>query len=394
MKIAMVSILPNRAAYGDAMIEESERLVDHLSAALSQAGHQVTVYVRDDGSTPPERRRRGEKYRVVRLAAGPRKSASAARALDHVPAFSQRLVEEWRRERPDIVHSHDWLAGMATMAAARDAGLPFVQSFHSLGSTPGPEHAHQEPAGRIRLEHAVAQAAEHTITTCADHADTLLRSGIPRDQVTAIPAGVDLARFRPHPDVPADGPILSLGALTADSGHDQVIMAMSVVPEAHLVIAGDPNTEPARRLRRLAKSVGVANRVRVTPSIDYADRPGRLVSSPVVVCPRQFDPVGLTTVEAMACGVPVVAMAAGAPADIIVPGVTGVLVPPGRPGSLAAGLSRLIADPMLRETYGVAAADRAHVRYGWDRIAEDVLRVYATASGVEPLTPTFAASTS
>jgi D-inositol-3-phosphate glycosyltransferase len=74
----------------------------------------------------------------------------------------------------------------------------------------------------------------------------------------------------------------------------------------------------------------------------------------------------------------VVDSAVGGLTDSVVDGVTGALVPPRRPERLAAALRSLLADPARRRSFGAAGVERAHSRYGWDRIAKATLEVYAS----------------
>ena len=87
----------------------------------------------------------------------------------------------------------------------------------------------------------------------------------------------------------------------------------------------------------------------------------------------------ITSIQAMACGTPVVATANGAHLDAVVDGTTGILVQPLRPALLAQRIRALLAHPMLLEAFSVAATDRARSRYSWDRIAHETLAVYDTA---------------
>ena len=107
--------------------------------------------------------------------------------------------------------------------------------------------------------------------------------------------------------------------------------------------------------------------------------PPLLRSADLLVSVSEYDPSGMVSVEAMACGTPVIASAAGGQVDAVVDGTTGIMVPPGRPALLAHRIRQLLAHPMLLEAFSVAAADRARSRYSWDRIAQETLAVYGTA---------------
>ena len=107
--------------------------------------------------------------------------------------------------------------------------------------------------------------------------------------------------------------------------------------------------------------------------------PPLLRSADLMVSVSDYDPSGLTALQAMACGTPVIASAVGSHVDAVVDGTTGILVPPGRPALLAQRIRQLLAHPMLLEAFSVAAADRAKSRYSWDRIAHETLAVYDSA---------------
>ena len=89
-----------------------------------------------------------------------------------------------------------------------------------------------------------------------------------------------------------------------------------------------------------------------------------------------YEPFGMASLEAMACGTPVIASAIGGHLDTVVDGTTGLLVTPGQPKALARRIRKLLGNPMLLEGFGIAAADRAQARYSWERIGRETIALY------------------
>ncbi|WP_197320348.1 glycosyltransferase [Saccharomonospora sp. NB11] len=388
MKISMVSEHASPlAALGEVDAGGQNVHVAELSAGLVRAGHEVTVYTRRDDEDLPDEVTTPAGYRVVHVPAGPARYLPKDELLPHMGEFTRFLSSRWEVDRPDIVHAHFWMSGLAALMAARPLSVPVVQTFHALGVV---KRRHQgahdtSPAERIGLERLIGKHAARVATTCSDEVFELVRLGLPRSRMSIVPCGVDLERF--SPSGPAEQRrnryrLVSVGRLVPRKGFDVAIAALRSLPETELIIAGGPQegrlTEDAEatRLLRLARQLGVADRVHLRGRVARADVPALLRSADVVVCTPWYEPFGIVPLEAMACGVPVVASAVGGLTDTVVDGVTGLHVPPKRPDALAAAVRRLLSDAALRDAYGIAGADRARCRYSWDRIASDTMRVY------------------
>jgi glycosyltransferase involved in cell wall biosynthesis len=275
------------------------------------------------------------------------------------------------------------MSGLAATAALGDQDIPFVQTFHALGSV---KRRHQRgadtsPSGRVGAERALARRADRVLATCDDELFELIRMGADRHRVSVVPCGVDARAFCP------DGPtaersgrprVVSVGRLVRRKGVDEVVAALARVPEAELVVAGgtgegDPDLA---RLQELAVRCRVADRVRFLGPVARADVPALLRSADAVVCAPWYEPFGIVALEAMACGRAVVATAVGGMQDTVVHGVTGLHVPPRRADVLGAALRGFVGNPTWPYAFGVAGRDRVLARYTWERVAAATERVY------------------
>jgi D-inositol-3-phosphate glycosyltransferase len=359
-----------------------------LARELGRLGEQVVVHTRRDTTDLPGRVRFGRNVTVHHVDAGPPQDLPKDDLRPHMAAFADRLVEAWTAERPDVVHAHFWMSGLAALAAAARVGVPVVQTFHALGTVKRRHQGREDtsPPERLADERRIARTVDRVIATCSDEVAELTRMGARADRLTVVPCGVDLAHFTPHgPCLPRRSGrrrILAIGRLVPRKGVADVIRALVDVPRTELVVAGGPVAEElrgdpeVRRLAALAEELGVADRVVFRGRVARPDMPPLLRSADAVVCAPWYEPFGIVPLEAMACGVPVVATAVGGMLDTVVDGATGLLVPPRDPGALASALRSLLDDPDRREAYGAAGTARARERYGWDTVAAGTLEVY------------------
>jgi glycosyltransferase involved in cell wall biosynthesis len=373
---------------------DDARLVE-MSLSLAGHGHQVTVYARRGSAARPERARLAPGVSVEYV--GPADSeADAGRGDDahllaQVAAFSRPLHERWSKDRPDVVHALRWTSGLAALSAARDLRVPVVQSFDQLGVT---ERRHGLiPAGagteRIRLEPAIGRTVSAVVAASSDEESDLSRLGISRRHIRVVPTGIDTAEFTP------DGPahqrngrhrLVTIADLaTEQDALTTLLRAMAKIPAAELVVVGGPAHEELRgdlsyrRLAKLSDTLDLHGRVFFAGQTSRAALPPLLRSADLMVNINQHEASALTSIQAMACGTPVVASASGAHTDAVLDGTTGLLVEPRPPALLAQKIRALLNHPMPIQAFSVAATDRARSRYSWDRIAHETLAVYDTA---------------
>jgi glycosyltransferase involved in cell wall biosynthesis len=356
----------------------------YLARALASQGHRVTLYARNDG-TSPQTAVLGRGVTVEHVLAGPAKPLSQEQAARYMPDMAAYLIGKWKVERPDVVHAFGWVSGLAALGATRGTDIPVVQTFGSLAVA----ERRQNPAGvcasRLRLETLIGRKAAAVLAGSSEEAADLARLAVPRPAIRVIPSGIDTDVFTPVGKRAARSSKIRLVATVSSAQAAElraVFLATAQVPGAELIIAGGPDsrhlprTGPFRDLAQLANDLRIRNRIKFAGELEPQKLAALLRSADVLISASRHAPTGTGAIQAMACGTPVIVSAVGGHADAVIDGTTGLLVEPGHAGMLAHRLRRLLSTPALLTAYGIAAADRARSRYAWDRIGRETAAAY------------------
>ena len=379
--------------------------VASLARALVARGHDVEVFTRRDDPGLPETVTVQPRLRVTHVPAGPAAVIGKDQMAPFMPAFGAWLRQRWARgPRPDVVHAHFWMSGLAALAAARPLGLPVVQTFHALGSVKARHQgaADTSPPERIAAERQLARSVDLVLATCTDEVAELRALGTPPSHIRIVPCGVDTEMFRTSGPMAPRGDrfrLVDVGRLVERKGVDTVLRALAAIVgsggqpgarvgvDAELVVVGGPVAEglaadpEVRRLRALAADLGVADRVVFTGRRPAPEVAAHYRAADVVVATPWYEPFGLVPLEAMACGATFVGSAVGGLLDTVRDGECGLLVAPRDPAALADALRRLAGDADLRRRLGAAARRRA-LRFETARVAGDTEAAYETLVAV------------
>ena len=400
MRIAMVSEHASPLAVLGGVDAGGQNVhVAALAEGAARLGCDVTVYTRADQGGLPRRVPFVPGVVVEHVDAGPPRQVSKDELFPFMDEFAENLSRAWKDEPPNVVHSHFWMSGKAALDAVAESRTPLVHTFHALGVVKRRHQASKDtsPPERIEEEKRLIDRADAIIATCTDEVFELKRMGAETARVFIVPCGVDLEWFTPRgPSEHRSGRLpyrlVVVTRLVERKGVGNVISALAHVPDTELIVAGDPERSAlwedseARRLRGLARELGVWERVDLRGRMAREAVPPLMRSADAVVCAPWYEPFGIVPLEAMACGVPVVATQVGGMIDSVVDGRTGVHVPPRRPAVLGEALRRLLADEGYRKALGANGATRARTKYGWDRVTAgsiDVYRRVLNAGGAE-----------
>jgi D-inositol-3-phosphate glycosyltransferase len=364
--------------------------VREICTAFSERGIATDVFTRRQSSEDPAIESLAPLSRVIYLPAG--RSLDKYSLYNDVPAFAAgiRSFAESERIQYDLLYSHYWLSGEVACLLRADTGVGWAHIAHTLGLVKNrtlASGARAEPALRIRIEGEVAQQADLLIASTPDEADDLVRSYKANpEHVYVVAPGIDLNTFQPLDRVEArrkigydPGPLLLfVGRLERLKGVDIAIKALALLRDrAHedlrLIVLGedvrDGEESEKERLKAVASSLGVRDRVDFLGSVAHHELPYFYAAADALVMPSYSESFGLVALEAQACGRPVVASGVSGLRSVVRDEVSGYLIDDHDPAIYADRIGRLLADPELAQQMGRRGRLLAQ-RFSWTRTAD------------------------
>ncbi len=302
-------------------------------------------------------------------------------------------VQTWRicrRERFDVVHTHNSLPGIAGRIAARLAGVPAV--VHTCHAWP----LHQPHSWLFSwiyktMETFAARAADAVLFQNPDDMCDCIDSGVvPASKATLIGNGIDTAqllsklsgngraRIREEFDIGRDAFVIAVVArLEIPKGHTFFLKGLQRLIEcthrqvtALLVGTGKHEEKVRAEVRRL----GLENCVRFTGYRN--DVPDILEAADVSVLTSLFEGVPRAIMEAMALGLPVVATDVPGTRALVEPNINGLLVDYGDATALANALAQVMENPIIARDMGRRGKNLIRTKFNERMIVNRILEVY------------------
>jgi len=193
-----------------------------------------------------------------------------------------------------------------------------------------------------------------------------------------VPNGVDTYIFHPPKETSDGFRIVTTSTLIPRNGIDTLIRAFGPVaaefPEAELEIAGEGPMKD--ELMSIVNRLDLKDRVKFLGTLAHKEIPELLRSADLFVRPSRFEGFGVSFIEAMACGVPVITCPSGGIVDFVVDGETGILVQPDKPDELANAIISVFRDRGELFNLKKNALRMVRNRYSWDKIVDKVEEAY------------------
>ena len=377
-----------------------------LAKALASLGIPVDVYTRwfDRERNQIDPLPDNPDVRVVRIAAGPWEFIPKEHIYDVLPELATNMIQFIKDQRLhyDLYHGHYVDAGIVALDVASAFGAPAYFTAHSIGAWKreqmGGDASQME--AKFNFKRRISEELRIFNSVVGQNVTTEVQGekikelyGFAADNIVVIPPGTDVHRYRPL--VPGETPgqtdlpdryVFCLSRIDSNKGHDFLLYAFDIVrkavPGVQLVIGGG-SPSPQRReleiramMERIVEERGMGDRVQI-----YGYVPDEVIvpayqNAELFALPSLFEPFGMTTTEAMACGTPVVASKLGGIRTVIQSGANGLLIDPSSAEEFAGAMIKLLQDHEDAERMGNSGRETIVEQYSWEAIAQRFLDFY------------------
>ena len=291
--------------------------------------------------------------------------ASCGRAgmVGYISRRGRELVDEHGHS---LIVSHDYgwfYNGLGSARVSASTGVPYLSELHHVPGHPVPADLRErldKLVARIYVAWARALTPAFRVVNSTEMPELLRSWGVPEEQILVLPSlYIDLETFRPPPEpLEPETDVLYVGRLVNNKGLERIVEALCLLRErgaphrARFIGKGPMRDDLHARVRRAGLEA-------TTSFIEWVDTPADLADhyrrARVAVCASTCEGGPRVTVEAMACGTPVVSTPVGVMTELLRSGEAGRLVD-FTAGGLADGLEPLLRDEELAARLGARAA--------------------------------------
>ena len=383
--------------------------VAQIAKNLAALGYEVDVFTRRDSKKLPDIVRWKNGVRIVNVPAGPATYVRKEEMLPYMEDFAAYMLKFFRQSpvRYDILHANFWMSGLVAAELKRRTDIPFVITFHALGRVRRlyQGSADDFPDVRFAIEDRLVAAADAIIAECPqDEEDLICLYHADPARLRIVPCGFDPHELWPiRKDVArtalglqaGERVLLQLGRMVPRKGVDTVVRSIARLRDRHniavrlLVVGGNADTPDPKMTPEIGRLQAIAAAEKVTDAVMFVGRRRSNVlrhyygAADLFISTPWYEPFGITPVEAMACGTPVIGSAVGGIKFTVRDGETGYLVPPNDPAAIAGRIAHLYRHPDLLNIFSRQAIQRANDLFTWRKVTQAVAGLYEDVLATE-----------
>ncbi|WDF54605.1 glycosyltransferase family 4 protein [Mucilaginibacter sp. KACC 22063] len=376
--------------------------VAQLALHLATQGYLVDVYTRRDSGTIDEVVNWQPGVRVINVKAGPEAVIIKEDMLQHMQEFKDNMVAFIINNHLhySLIHANFFMSALVASGIKKELDIPFAVTFHALGHVRRVHQAEQDkfPIERLIIEAEAVKHADHIVAECPQDRDDLINHyhADPK-KITIVPCGFSEKEFHPIDKsearrmlgLPANEHIiLQLGRMVPRKGIDNVIRALGHLKRASekpiklVVVGGNHHDLQKSDCPEYKRLLNIADEHAVTDHVIFAGKKTRdqlkyyYAAADIFITTPWYEPFGITPLEAMACGTPVIGSNVGGIKYSVADGHTGALVTPEQPKELAEKIDSLISDKALLKQMGLNAIKRVNTHFTWKKVAMQMDKLF------------------
>jgi glycosyltransferase involved in cell wall biosynthesis len=351
--------------------------VHHLACSLSAKGHEVHALY--------------SKYSDEHFEVGVPYKIHWAQHHDfstfnlNIFSYSKVLAPLAAKEKFDVIHGNaEEACGVGNIAARIKAAYVFTShapNIPTTGMLQGMAHPIRflKSINTYLLRQAMDEADR--IVAFSQFSRKLIVNGLGNacsNRVEVIPPGIESSWFEVEKNKVIPGQLLFWGRVEEEKGLTELFVALNTVakkfPNVRLTLVGEGNR--LQEYKSLVTDLGLTNRVEFTGWLNNQEIQTLAAKCSIGIFPSRIESFGLSVVEAMATGLPVIAARGGAVPENIEDGVTGTLVPVNNSDALADAINKALKNPQSSETMAIAAKSTVQQKFSWDRAADSMIKIY------------------
>ena len=376
-----------------------------LSKALARSGVEVDMYTRSQDETNPHIEEIIPHLRLIHLPAGPKKMIEKKQLVQYIPEFVDSFLSFTKEHNLeyDILHCHYYLSGLIGLAINNrgEQKYPLVMTFHTLAlmkNLVARDELEKEELERINAEILLTQHATRILAP-SDSDKNYLEYLYQTDtqKIAVIPPGVDTSFFKPMNKeeakkiigaTPTDKILLFVGRIEPLKGLDMLLYALKVLimknPELSVclwIVGGDILqkqelwSHQLKMLQQLKEILHLSTHVKFVGQKTQEELPAYYNAAKMVIMPSHYESFGMVTLEAMACGVPVITTNVAGVSQLIDKEHAALITSVNNPLLLASQIKYLLTDEATHTKISHDLQNKAQ-ELSWDSVVRKIISVY------------------
>lgn len=376
-----------------------------LSRALIKKGYYIDIFTRTQDTLSPEFVEFEKYLRVIHLTAGPKRHINKKLLPKYIEGFAKKLNKFIKNNQYqyDIIHSHYYLSGLIALELKNKYNYiqPLVHTFHTLALMKNlVARSTQEQESQMRIDSEIKLIKESQIITASSKSEKeylIHLYNCPENKIHIAHPGVNTSIFKPMTQafareyiqsITREKILLFVGRIEPLKGVDLIMHALKILqtksPELKLcllIVGGGSNTELGHNQAELLRLKQLQITLGITPIVGYVSQrhqyelPYYYNAADLLVMPSHYESFGMTALEAMACGTPVIITNTTGISRVIDEDFSSLVVSANNPMQLAIQIEKIITDKEFR-THFQNKIHKIISSFNWEDSALHINQIY------------------